>query len=92
MKSDRAADAARSQTLFPPSLLDGTLDRTLDWTLHRPVRLEIGLVVRVVRGPRTLDRTLDGTRGGTLDWAVSFYFVVWAILIRHRALLLRYGR
>jgi len=40
----------------------------------------------------TLDRTLDGTRGGTLDWAVSFYFVVWAILIRHRALLLRYGR
>ncbi len=70
------------------ALLDGTLDGTLDWTLHRPVRLEIGLLVRVVRGPRTLDRTLDGTRGGTLDWAVSFYFVLWAILIRHRALLL----
>jgi len=39
-----------------------------------------------------LDGTLDRTLDGTLDWAVSFYFVVWAILIRHRALLLRYGR
>jgi hypothetical protein len=31
---------------------------------------------------------LDGTLDGTLDWAVSFYVVLWAILIRHRALLL----
>jgi hypothetical protein len=66
---------------FVRDLLDGTLDGTLDWTLHRPVRLEIGLILR---GPRTLDGTLDGT----LDWAVSFYVVLWAILIRHRALLL----